>query len=87
MMEGFLLFLLNRSKDTITLQCSLAISGLNLRKVLEIMKFSFGIFSREKRVIPRLPDKCSPLRNKGWLWDLAFVTDIMGHLNNLNKRL
>lgn len=34
-----------------------------------------------------LPNECSLLKNEDWLWNLAFLTDIMGHLNNLNLRL
>uniref|UniRef100_A0A2S2NFQ3 General transcription factor II-I repeat domain-containing protein 2 n=1 Tax=Schizaphis graminum TaxID=13262 RepID=A0A2S2NFQ3_SCHGA len=33
-----------------------------------------------------LPDECKLLRDKNWLNDLAFLTDIFGHLNILNKR-
>ncbi|XP_015363937.1 PREDICTED: general transcription factor II-I repeat domain-containing protein 2A-like [Diuraphis noxia] len=31
------------------------------------------------------PDKCELLRDKNWLINLAFLTDILGHLNILNK--
>jgi len=34
-----------------------------------------------------LPDECELLRDKNWLVNLAFLTDILGHLNILNKRL
>jgi hypothetical protein len=34
-----------------------------------------------------LPDECELLRDKNWLINLAFLTDILGHLNILNKRL
>ena len=34
-----------------------------------------------------LPNECLLLKDEYWLWDLAFFTDIMGHLNNLNLRL
>ncbi|XP_072400297.1 zinc finger BED domain-containing protein 5-like [Diabrotica undecimpunctata] len=28
-----------------------------------------------------LPNECSLLKNEDWLWDLAFLADLMGHLN------
>lgn len=34
-----------------------------------------------------LPDECELLKDKSWLINLAFLTDILGHLNILNKRL
>ncbi|XP_072383865.1 uncharacterized protein [Diabrotica undecimpunctata] len=34
-----------------------------------------------------LPNECSLLKNEDWLWDLAFLADIMRHLNILNLRL
>nr|CAD7433543.1 unnamed protein product [Timema monikensis] len=34
-----------------------------------------------------LPVECTLLKNEDWIWELAFLTDIMGHLNNLNQRL
>lgn len=34
-----------------------------------------------------LPDECELLKDKNWLINLAFLTDILGHLNILNKRL
>lgn len=33
-----------------------------------------------------LVDECELLRDKNWLNDLAFLTDILGHLNIFNKR-
>ncbi|KAL4121156.1 hypothetical protein QTP88_013721 [Uroleucon formosanum] len=34
-----------------------------------------------------LPDECELLKDKSWLINLAFLTDILGYLNILNKRL
>ncbi|XP_060861848.1 general transcription factor II-I repeat domain-containing protein 2A-like [Metopolophium dirhodum] len=34
-----------------------------------------------------LPDECELMRDKNWLINIAFLTDILGHLNILNKRV
>jgi hypothetical protein len=50
---------------------------------LEFKKFSFGKFRREYQ----LPDEGSFLKNKDWLWDLAFVTAKIQDFTKFRKQV